>query len=328
MSDKNNVAKSGDEPDFTITRIFDAPRELVFKAWTEPGHMTQWWGPRGFSNPICEMDVRNGGAYRLVMRSPDGVDYPIKGVFREIVRPERIVMTQDVSEHPAQWHDLVNPNRKKGDNNPAGELLTTVIFEEVGGKTKLTVRTRFTSASIRDAMLKMGMTEGWSQSLDRLTELLAAMDATDREIVISRVFDAPRELVWRAMTDPQHWVHWWGPRGFTTTIEEMDVRPGGAWKHVMHGPDGANYPNSSVFKEVMKPERIVYSHGGHRENGPSVRCEATWTFDAMNAGSKTRVTIRMVFSSASERDRVVREFGAIDGGKQTLERLHEHLAKM
>ena len=114
MSDKNNVAKSGDEPDFTITRIFDAPRELVFKAWTEPGHMTQWWGPRGFSNPICEMDVRNGGAYRLVMRSPDGVDYPIKGVFREIVRPERIVMTQDVSEHPARLARPGKPQPKKG----------------------------------------------------------------------------------------------------------------------------------------------------------------------------------------------------------------------
>jgi uncharacterized protein YndB with AHSA1/START domain len=78
----------------------------------------------------------------------------------------------------------------------------------------------------------------------------------------------------------------------------------------------------------VRPERIVYSHGGHREDGPSVRFEATWTFDAMNAGSKTRVTIRMVFSSASERDRVAKEFGAIEGGKQTLERLGEHLAKM
>jgi uncharacterized protein YndB with AHSA1/START domain len=78
----------------------------------------------------------------------------------------------------------------------------------------------------------------------------------DREIVISRVFDAPREVVWQAMTDPQHVIHWWGPRGFTTTIEEMDVRVGGVWKHIMHGPDGTNYPNESVFKEIVKPERI------------------------------------------------------------------------
>ena len=154
-----------------------------------------------------------------------------------------------------------------------------------------------------------------------------AENCTDREILITRTFDAPRELLWEAMTNPKHVVNWWGPRGFTTTIEEMDVRPGGVWKHVMHGPDGANYPNKSVFKEVVKPERIVYSHGGKREGGPGVSFVSTWTFDAVE-NSKTKVTIRMVFPSAEDRDFVVREFGAIEGGKQTLERLEEHLAKM
>jgi uncharacterized protein YndB with AHSA1/START domain len=77
--------------------------------------------------------------------------------------------------------------------------------------------------------------------------------------VIERVFNAPRELVWKAWTDPLHVVHWWGPRGFTTTVETMDVRPGGIWKHVMHGPDGANYPNWCVFSDVVEPERIVFS---------------------------------------------------------------------
>jgi uncharacterized protein YndB with AHSA1/START domain len=149
----------------------------------------------------------------------------------------------------------------------------------------------------------------------------------DREIVISRTFDAPRELVWEAMVNPLHVARWWGPRGFTTTIEEMDVRPGGVWKHVMHGPDGVNYPNKSVFTEVVKPERIAFSHGGNREGGPGVRFEATWTFDAVTEG-KTKVTIRMVFPSAADRDRVVGEFGAIEGGKQTLERLEEYAAKI
>lgn len=150
---------------------------------------------------------------------------------------------------------------------------------------------------------------------------------SDREIVISRVLDAPQELAWRAMTDPQHVVHWWGPRGFSTTIEVMDVRPGGVWSHVMRGPDGTEYPNKSVFIEVVKPERLRYSHGGHRKGGPSVQFESTWTFDPVDAG-KTRVTIRMVFTSAEERDRVVREFGAVEGGKQTLERMSEYAAKM
>jgi len=314
--------------DFVISRVFDAPRELVFKAWTDPKQMAQWWGPKPFTNPVCEMDVRPGGAYRIVMRSPDGTDYPLTGVFRQIVAPRQIVMTMDCSEHPAAWHDMVNPHRASSDTNPAGELLTTVTFEEQNGKTKLTVRTQFATAAIGDAMKKMGMNEGWSLSLDRLDELLTTGNTTDREIVISRIFDAPCELVWKAMTDPNHVIHWWGPRGFTTTIEQMDVRPGGVWKHVMHGPDGTDYPNHSVFTEITKPRRIVFTHGGAKKDGPEARFEATWTFDALGAGSKTRVTIRMVFPTAAERDTIVRDYGAIEGGKQTLERLAEHLPTM
>ena len=152
-------------------------------------------------------------------------------------------------------------------------------------------------------------------------------DYTGREFIITREFNAPRELVWEAWTNPKHVVNWWGPRGFSTTIETMDVRPGGVWKHVMRGPDGANYPNKSVFKEVVKPERIVFSHGGRRAGGPGVSFVATWTFEAL-AADKTRVTMRSVFHSAEARDFVVKEFGAIEGGKQTLERLAEHLPKM
>src|ERR1700692_2235471 len=93
-------------------------------------------------------------------------------------------------------------------------------------------------------------------------------NTADREIYFTRVFDAPRKLVWQAMTDPKQVVLWWGPRGFTPTVKKMELRPGGTWEHVMHGPDGANYPNKSVFKEVVEEERIVYSHGGCREHGP------------------------------------------------------------
>ena len=145
----------------------------------------------------------------------------------------------------------------------------------------------------------------------------------DREIVISRMFDAPRELVWDAFTDPKQVVQWWGPNGFTTTIHEMDVRPGGRWRHTMHGPDGTNYPNASVFKEVVKPERIVYSHGGGKEDGPGVSFEATWTFESV--GDKTRLTGRSVFATAAMRELVVKEYGAIEGGKQTLGRLDQYL---
>jgi uncharacterized protein YndB with AHSA1/START domain len=151
-------------------------------------------------------------------------------------------------------------------------------------------------------------------------------NSSDREIVISRTLEAPRELVWDAMTQPDQVVKWWGPRGFTTTVEEMDVRVGGVWKHTMHGPDGTDYPNKSIYTEVTRPERICFSNGGGAKGKPGVTFTATWTFEAVDK-KKTRVTIRMVFPTAEERDTVVREYGAIEGGKQTLQRLDELLAE-
>ena len=151
-------------------------------------------------------------------------------------------------------------------------------------------------------------------------------DTSGREIVITRLFDAPREMVWAAWTDPKQVVQWWGPRGFTTTIQEMDVRPGGVWRLVMRGPDGAEYPNKSVFTEVVKPERIVFSHGGGRKGDPGAQFESTWTFEAQ--GNQTKLTLRMLFVSAEARDLVVKTYNAIEGGNQTLDRLGEKLAQM
>ncbi len=150
---------------------------------------------------------------------------------------------------------------------------------------------------------------------------------SDREIVFTRILHASRELVWQAWTDPKHVVNWWGPRGFTTTSKKMDFRVGGAWEHVMHGPDGANYPNKSIFKEIIPLERITYSHGGGREEGPGASFTATWTFETVE-GDKTRLTGRLVFPSAGARDFVAKEFGAIEGGQQTLERASEYVASL
>jgi uncharacterized protein YndB with AHSA1/START domain len=151
-------------------------------------------------------------------------------------------------------------------------------------------------------------------------------DRSSPEIVVSRVFTAPRELVWRAMTDPLQVAQWWGPRGFSTTIEQMDFRVGGVWQQTMHGPDGTNYPNRSVFLEIVEPERIVYSHGGGREGRPGTTFVAHWIFEVVEPG-KTRLTMRMVFAGPDERHFVVKQFGALEGGKQTLMRLSEHLAR-
>ena len=150
-------------------------------------------------------------------------------------------------------------------------------------------------------------------------------EAKDREIVLTRVFDASRELLWEMWTNPEHVAQWWGPRGFTITTEEMDVRPGGVWRHTMHGPDGTDYPSKSIFVEVTKPERIAYSLAGGKKGDVGVQSDVTWTFEKQ--GEKTKVTLRMVFSSAEALEHVVKTYGAIEGGKQTLDRLAEYLAK-
>jgi uncharacterized protein YndB with AHSA1/START domain len=145
-------------------------------------------------------------------------------------------------------------------------------------------------------------------------------NTSDREIVISRVVNAPRELVWDAMTKPEHVVNWWGPNGFTSTIQEMDVRVGGAWKHIMRGPDGTEYPNKSVFREVQKPSRLVYAHSGSKKGADEIHFESTWTFEPAG-NNKTKVTIRHLFESAEDRNKIAIEYGAVEGGNQTLARL-------
>lgn len=150
-----------------------------------------------------------------------------------------------------------------------------------------------------------------------------ARETADREIVLSRVVDAPRELVFAVWLDPTHVGEWWGPNGFRTTTYEMEPRPGGVWRFTMHGPDGTDYENRIEYLEIARPERLVYRHsgGGATED---VRFHAEVTFAA--EGTKTRVTLRSLFESAEERDVVVEKYGAIEGGKQTLERLAAYVA--
>jgi uncharacterized protein YndB with AHSA1/START domain len=310
MSAKSKAATGQTGRKFIITRTFDAPRERVFQAWTEPAHLAQWWGPRGFTNPVCEWDVRPGGKIYDVMRAPNGVDYPMGGTFREIVAPRRLVFTS-------------------GALDPKGamlfEFLHTATFITRKGKTLLTLRSEVIATTPGADRYIGGFDKGMTSSLEKLAEHLA--DTASREIVITRVVAAPRERVWRAMTDPTQVVQWWGPKGFTTTIEKMDVRPGGTWKHFMHGPDGTDYPNKSIFREIVKPERIVFTHGGGEKGGPGVTFVATWSFAALAAG-RTRVTIHMVFPTAEARDTVVKVYGAIKGGRETLGRLAKHLPTM
>jgi len=149
------------------------------------------------------------------------------------------------------------------------------------------------------------------------------LESDARAIVAVRVFDAPRDLVFSVWTDPKHLARWWGPNGFTTTTSSFDMRPGGVWRFVMHGPDGRDYQNRITFEEVVRPERIVYRHGGGEDVEP-VRFKTTVLFEDM--GATTRLTMRMDFPSADERARVIKEYGADKGVVQTLSRLADFVA--
>ena len=149
---------TNEERELVLTRVFDAPRELVFKAWTDPKQVAQWWGPHGFTNPVCDLDVRPGGAIRIHMRGPDGTVYPLTGVYQEVVEPERLVFTSAALD---------------ADGNPMFEVLTTVTFAEQGGKTKQIMRARVINTTAQAAPYIAGMEQGWTQSLERLAESLA-----------------------------------------------------------------------------------------------------------------------------------------------------------
>jgi uncharacterized protein YndB with AHSA1/START domain len=138
--------------ELVLTRVFDAPRQLVFETWSTPEHLARWWGPKGFTLPFCEMSFKPNGAYRYTMRGPDGRDYGCKGVYLEVVPHERIVMTGKL-DHSDE--DL--------------EILTTVTFAEQAGKTKLTVRQSYS----RETDATRGANAGWTQTLERLAEYLA-----------------------------------------------------------------------------------------------------------------------------------------------------------
>jgi uncharacterized protein YndB with AHSA1/START domain len=148
------------------------------------------------------------------------------------------------------------------------------------------------------------------------------LDCAPHEIKITRLFEAPRELVWEAWTNLEHLAKWWGPDGFTTTTKSRDFRPGGLWIYTMHGPDGTDYPNEVKFIEIVEPERILHSHGdGQRE-----WFKSSSVFEV--EGNMTRVTIKHEFPTAEARDEVALKYGAIEGGKQHLARLAEQLKQM
>jgi uncharacterized protein YndB with AHSA1/START domain len=306
---------STSEREIVATRVFDAPRDLVFEAWTSPEQVAQWWGPNGFTTTTHSMDVRPGGEWIFVMHGPDGTDYKNHIVYREVVRPERLV------------YDHVS-----------GPLFrATVVFSAEGDKTRISMQMLFETAELRNQVAeKFGAVEGLNQTLNHLEEHVTKLAA--EEFVITREFDAPRDLVFAAWTESERMAQWWGPKGFTVTFAKLDLRPGGMFHYGMRGPDGSTMWGKMVYREITPPERLVVLVSFSDENGGTTRhpMAPTWPVEMLNTitfaerGGKTTITLRSSAYNATDEERATFKAGhaSMQGGfTGTFNQLADYLAK-
>lgn len=309
------------ELEYTLTRFLMAPREAVFRAWTEPAQLARWWGPHGYTSPQCEIDLRPGGRVLLSMCGPDGVDSPMTGEVLEVTAPERFVFTLDTAQHPDEFHALINRYRPADRHRRGFVQHTSITLEALDGGTWMTITCRLEDRIDRDAVLDIGAPVGWGESLDKLDALV--VQAEGRTFTLDRLIAAPRERVFAAWTDPAVRALWWGPNGFTTTTHAHELRRGGQWDYTMHGPDGTDWPNVTQYLELDPPSRIVYLHGSIRDLANDAEAfQVTVTFAQENGG--TRIIMRGILKSVEQFERIQR-FGAIEGGQQTLARLASHV---
>lgn len=319
---KDSSARRTDESassdrEIVSTRVIDAPRDIAFKLWTDPDHLGSWWGPKGFTTTTDAMNAKPGGAWRFRMHGPDGVDYPNSVTYIEVVKPERIVF-----------------DHGEGDGKP-DNFRVIATFADRGGRTSFTMRMVFPSAEARDlAVETYGAEDGLNQTLDRLGECAAAIAGparnvltvtlpSDREILLTRTFDAPRRLVYEACSKPEHVARWWGPLGSTMIVCEMDFRPGGAWRFVLRMPDGSECPFKGVYREITPPERTVSTFIFDVDFIRDFETVETATFEEHDGKTTLRVTV--LHKSKESRDRQIGA-GMEAGASQSYDRLAELLA--
>ncbi|MBI3777741.1 MAG: SRPBCC domain-containing protein [Gammaproteobacteria bacterium] len=308
--------------EFVISRTFDAPRELMFRVWTDPEHMQRWWGPKGFKVIHSKMDLRPGGIYHYGMLSPNSQEMWGRFVFREIVKPERLVFISSFSDEKG------NVTRHPMHLSWPLEMLSKITFTEQAGKTTVTVRWAPLNATAEERKTFedgfSSMQQGWGGTFEQLGEYLAK--ALKRELVITRILDAPRGLVWKAWTDPKQMAQWWGPEGFTNPVCKMDVRPGGAMYIVMRAPDGVEYPMTGVFQEIKEHERLVFTAVAVDEKGNHL-LESLTTVTFAEHGGKTKLTVQA--SAVGLVAIAARMLEGMEAGwTQSLVRLERLVAKM
>ena len=284
--------------DLVIERVFDAPRERVFDVFTKPEHLQKWWGPKMVGIPIAEFDARLGGKVFFGERNPDGAMLYLAGVVREIERPSRLVFAIHFAN---EQRERVSPPARSGLGAAwDGEIVSNVTFSAEGQRTRVTIRTERSGVT---AEWSEGARYGWGEALDKLGHAIAddmtVAAAGDREIVITRTFNAPRALVYEALTNPEHVKNWWGPRQYGAVSATGEFRAGGRYRFAQRGPDG-EVAFSGEVREAS-PERIVYVE--EYEAMPGHGALTTVTLE--ERGAKTLMTVRSVYQSREDRDAVI-----------------------
>ena len=269
--------------EITISRVIDAPRQRVFRAWTEPQQLEQWWGPQGFTNTTEAIDVRPGGVWQFVMHSPDGIDYPNRITFEEIAPPERLTYTHGEDEgRPRDFH-------------------TTVTFDDLDGRTRLTMRMVFATDELLQQARGFGALQGGHSTLDALAEFVA-LDGGRGALVITRLINAPVAAVWRAWTEPEQLRRWWGPATYTSPRAEIDFREGGRYLFGMRSPEGQDFYSVGRFVTIEPQQRIVYTDSFGDADGNAVAptqygmseafpMELQITVEFEDLGDRTRLTV-------------------------------------
>jgi uncharacterized protein YndB with AHSA1/START domain len=316
------------EREVKIVRTLNAPRALVWQAWTDPAHVARWWGPRGFTNPVCEWDARPGGRLHVVMRASDEIakfigkaDHPMTGEFTEVVPIERLAFVSSALDE---------------NGKPVLEALTTVHLAERNGRTEMVLHASGKGFAEIAARMLEGMEAGWTQSIDKLEEQLAASDTP--EFTISRTFNAPREVAWKAYSEVDALAKWWGPKGFDWIAGKLDFRAGGIFHYGMRSPAGQEMWGKFIYREIAAPERLVFLNSFSDRDGNTVRAPFAedWPLEVLNvltfteSHGATTVAMRGTPHNATEAE--MKRFEAMKpsmnaGFGSALDQLEQYLAQ-
>lgn len=242
------MAEKNDSNELRLTRVFDAPVQTVWDAWTDPEQVARWWGPRGFTLTTHSKDLRPGGSWVYTMHGPDGTDYPNKTLYHEVVPGRKLVY-----DH--------------GGNDDRPPLFrVTVQFAEEDGKTRMDMRMALASPEAAREMRKFIKQAGGDSTWDRLAEYLEKTGSGKDIFVINRSFDAPIGLMFQMWTDPRHLARWVAPTGMDMQFLQADIRAGAGSFYRMSG-NGMHFYGRAHYLEIEAPRRLVYTQQFCDEHG-------------------------------------------------------------